>query len=59
VIDTSTYAEPVSFPIGIEHVFVNGVHAVRDGQETGNLGGRALRREVPAQGTTSPSYMSG
>lgn len=54
VIDTSTYDDPTSFPIGIEHVFVNGAHAVRDGRETGNLGGRALRREIPAPGTQRP-----
>ena len=56
VIDTSTYANPVSFPVGIEHVFVNGVQAVAGGELTGNLGGRALRREVPAPGTARPSY---
>lgn len=54
VIDTSTYDEPVSYPIGIEHVFVNGIHAIRDGHETGNLGGRSLRREVAAPGTKRP-----
>jgi N-acyl-D-aspartate/D-glutamate deacylase len=50
VIDRSTYADPMQFPLGIEHVFVNGAHAVRHGQETGQFGGRALRREVPASG---------
>jgi len=51
VIDRSTFENPRQFPVGIEHVFVNGVHAVRDDRETGNLGGRALRREVGAPGT--------
>jgi N-acyl-D-amino-acid deacylase len=51
VIDRSTYTEPRSFPEGIEHVFVNGVQAVRNAQETGNLAGRALRREIGAPGT--------
>lgn len=51
VIDRSTYADPTVFPVGIEHVFVNGIHAVRHDQETGNLAGRALRREVAAPGT--------
>lgn len=51
VIDTSTYENPRQHPIGIEHVFVNGVHAVRDGRETGNLAGRALRREAGAPGS--------
>ena len=51
VIDNSTYADPTEFPTGIEHVFVNGIHAVRDSRETGNLAGRARRREEPAPGT--------
>jgi N-acyl-D-amino-acid deacylase len=51
VIDSSTFENPRQFPVGIEHVFVNGVHAVRDSRETGNLAGRALRREVGAPGT--------
>lgn len=51
VIDRSTFEDPRQFPVGIEHVFVNGVPAVRDGRETGNLAGRALRREVGAPGT--------
>ena len=58
VIDTSTYADPVQFPAGVEHVFVNGVHAVDGSRETGNLGGRALRREVPAPGTNPATYGS-
>ena len=58
VIDTSSYAEPVQFPIGVEHVFVNGAHAVADSRETGNFGGRALRREVPAPGTSPATYGS-
>lgn len=52
VLDRSTYANPTQFPEGIEHVFVNGAHAVRDGVETGDFGGRALRREVAASGRT-------
>lgn len=51
VIDRSTFEDPRQFPTGIEHVFVNGVPAVRDGRETGNLAGRALRRESGAPGT--------
>jgi len=51
VIDRSTLEQPRQFSEGIEQVFVNGVHAVRDGLETGNLAGRALRREVGAPGT--------
>lgn len=51
VIDRSTYSHPRAFPEGIEHVFVNGVAAVRNGRETGNLAGRALRREIGAPGS--------
>ena len=51
VIDRATFAAPRQFPVGIEHVFVNGVHAVRHDRETGNLAGRALRREHAAPGT--------
>ena len=56
VIDRSTYDEPVQFPVGIEHVFVNGTHAVAHGRETGRFGGRALRREIAAPGTQRPAY---
>ncbi|MFA4029354.1 MAG: hypothetical protein GDYSWBUE_000026 [Candidatus Fervidibacterota bacterium] len=44
VIDTSTYEEPYKAPIGIRHVFVNGVAVVSDGQLTGALPGRVIRR---------------
>lgn len=55
VIDRSTYENPRQFPEGIEHVFVNGVHAVRESRETGNLAGRSLPREIGAPGTrTTP-----
>jgi len=41
--DTATYEQPKRYPTGIEHVFVNGVAAMRDGQPTGERAGRALR----------------
>jgi N-acyl-D-aspartate/D-glutamate deacylase len=44
VIDTGTYTDPRRYPVGIRHVFVNGVQVVRDGQHTGARPGRALRR---------------
>jgi N-acyl-D-amino-acid deacylase len=44
VIDRATFVEPHQFPGGIPHVIVNGVLAVRDGQHTGALAGRVLRR---------------
>lgn len=51
IIDRSTYENPRQHPEGIEHVFVNGVHAVRNARETGNLAGRAVRREIGAPGS--------
>jgi N-acyl-D-amino-acid deacylase len=43
IIDRATYEQPRSYPEGIAHVFVNGVPAVWNGEETGRLAGRALR----------------
>ncbi len=44
VIDKSTYDEPRQYPEGIQHVFVNGRHAVRDGELHEANAGRLLRR---------------
>jgi len=44
IADTSTYADPHRYPIGVRHVFVNGIPVVRDERTTGNLPGKALRR---------------
>jgi len=41
---TATYEEPRSFPVGIDWVIVNGVVVVAEGEHTGALPGRALRR---------------
>ncbi len=43
VADTATFETPHSYPVGIPHVVVGGELAVRDGQPTGTLPGRALR----------------
>jgi N-acyl-D-amino-acid deacylase len=40
----ATYDEPRQFPTGIEQVIVNGKLVVDDGEHTGALPGRALRR---------------
>jgi len=40
----ATAERPRQFPIGIEHVIVNGTPVVEDGEHTGALPGRALRR---------------
>jgi N-acyl-D-amino-acid deacylase len=44
VASLATYEEPRRFPTGIDHVIVNGTPVVRDGEHTGALPGRALRR---------------
>ncbi len=43
VIDEATYAEPARYPIGIDHVIVNGRPAIISGAETGERPGRLLR----------------
>ena len=44
VADRATAMEPHLPPVGIQHVFVNGVAVVSDGKPTGARPGRALRR---------------
>jgi N-acyl-D-amino-acid deacylase len=43
VADRATYEEPHQLSVGVEHVFVNGVAVVRDGEHTGALPGRIVR----------------
>lgn len=40
--DRSTFDEPLLAPAGIDRVLVGGVTVVKDGADTGNLGGRVL-----------------
>ena len=42
VADQATYEDPHRYPVGIEHVLVNGRVVVRDGEHSGNLPGRVL-----------------
>ncbi|MBR5100075.1 MAG: amidohydrolase family protein [Bacteroidales bacterium] len=42
IADRSTYAQPHQFPAGIAHVFVNGVHTIKEGAHTGALSGIIL-----------------
>ncbi len=44
IADKATFAEPAQYPVGIDHVLINGSVAVRQGQYTGALEGRTLRR---------------
>jgi N-acyl-D-amino-acid deacylase len=43
VADTATYEDPHRYPLGIEHVLVNGRLVVRDGEHTGSLPGTLVR----------------
>jgi N-acyl-D-aspartate/D-glutamate deacylase len=44
IADVATYAKPHQYSVGMCHVFVNGVPVLKDGEHTGALPGRALRR---------------
>ena len=68
VADEATYLEPARYPLGIEHVIVNGRPAILDGPETGRAAGsppatgrvtrdadvRRPRRRRDAGGRASP-----
>ena len=41
----STYEDPHQFSVGVDHVIVNGVPVLRDGEMTGELPGRILGRD--------------
>ena len=48
--DRADFDNPYQAPAGLRYVLVNGVFAVFDGQPTGALAGRALRKvAVPAK----------
>jgi N-acyl-D-amino-acid deacylase len=47
IADRSTYEDPHHFSVGVSHLFVNGVAVLRDGEMTGELPGRVLRRGHP------------
>jgi N-acyl-D-amino-acid deacylase len=42
VADTATYEQPARYPVGIEHVVVNGRFVIKGGEHTGSLPGRVL-----------------
>lgn len=44
----ATRRQPRQYPTGIEHVFVNGQPVISDGDHTGALPGRSLRRGRPS-----------
>jgi N-acyl-D-amino-acid deacylase len=43
IADRATFEKPHQYAVGMKHVFVNGVHVLRDGEHTGARPGRALR----------------
>ena len=44
IADRATWSEPHRYPVGIEHVIVNGMPVIQNGEHTGSLPGRILRR---------------
>ena len=42
IADRATFTDPHQYAVGVRDVVVNGVVTLRDGEFTGNLGGRAL-----------------
>jgi N-acyl-D-amino-acid deacylase len=41
--DTSTFENPIQFPRGIHHVFLNGAIVLENGEPTGSRNGQVLR----------------
>lgn len=46
IIDTATFEKPISYPVGIEKVWVNGVLCLDSGKHTGRIAGKVLRNPV-------------
>ena len=46
--DRADFDNPHQYPDGIPHVVVSGVHTIRDGEQSGQMGGRAVRGSGPA-----------
>jgi N-acyl-D-amino-acid deacylase len=44
IADHATFETPHQYSTGVTHVFVNGVHTLREGEHTGAKAGRAVRR---------------
>jgi N-acyl-D-aspartate/D-glutamate deacylase len=44
VMDTATFVDPLQYPLGIPHVFVNGRAVKQNGAATYELPGRVLRK---------------
>lgn len=48
VIDKATFEAPHQYPVGVPLVIVNGVITIRDGEQTGQRGGRGIRGAAKA-----------
>ncbi|MCE5312278.1 MAG: D-aminoacylase [Nitrospiraceae bacterium] len=46
IADTASYTDPFAMPVGISHVFVNGIPALEEGAFTGKLAGRILKHRT-------------
>ncbi|MBD3941602.1 amidohydrolase family protein [Microbacterium sp. NEAU-LLC] len=58
VTDSATYDDPRALARGIDDVFVNGAHVLRNGALTGALAGQGLRRAGSAAGIHSSAQSS-
>lgn len=45
IADLATFEEPHQYAVGMVHVFVNGVQALKDGEHTGDFSGRFVKRD--------------
>ncbi len=52
IADRATYEKPHQYALGVQHVFVNGVQVLKDGEHTGAKPGRALWGPGKVQGST-------
>jgi N-acyl-D-amino-acid deacylase len=43
IADRATFAQPMRYAVGVDHVWVNGVQVLRDGAHTGAKPGRVVR----------------
>lgn len=41
--DRATFTDPHQYSVGMKHVFINGVHVLKDGEHTGATPGQAVR----------------
>ena len=48
ITDHATFAEPHQYASGVQHVLVNGVPVLQDGEHTGAMPGRFIRKPLPA-----------